>query len=459
MANSLPSAADTILIADPLATLFKAYYAVCGINAPGESGTLCADANALQLSAVGNGTSGNPGITNAYWKGLIDSPLIMMPGQFRYSFISNITNNALLRTFNTVVKNGLPSGWNVGTSSVVQAFDAWLTYLNGAYGASAAANGGNALATPGSAGTLTAVYNSAGALPNCSSGNAPIVTHTLIGATKNLSSLAPSAASAVAITGGNNALSYAISGTVPTGVNFVRLFRTQINNQSGPKLYSQDVPVSPGSSYPTIILTVPDSALGTFSPPSWMQCAMTPEFAAMWAIVNSSNLSSSGPGSLPVLGLGAMLSPGNVAMNPGTNYQGLGNSSSGAEFGSTTITGSGSATYTAGSIQTVNGTNTAVQGFCGACAYLQARVTTAFAGGVTTPTITYTYYDAAHGWGTVETASGLAASTAFATGNIGDIVAFHVPSGRIVQSVAACTVSSGATSGVFVIEAQPVRVY
>jgi hypothetical protein len=87
-----------------------------------------------------------------------------------------------------------------------------------------------------------------------------------------------------------------------------------------------------------------------------------------------------------------------------------------------------------------------VQGFGGATG-LQCICTTAFTGTLT-PTISYTYYDAAHGWGNAQTATATA-SSGFNNSAVGATISFSITSGRIIQTVTESSVSGTATAGAY----------
>ncbi len=72
-------------------------------------------------------------------------------------------------------------------------------------------------------------------------------------------------------------------------------------------------------------------------------------------------------------------------------------------------------------------------------------------------TPTYTYYDAAHGWGSPQTDT--AEGVAFGSTAAGTLIVFSVPAGRLVQSVTGDTNSGTATSGAYLYEAPFVRMY
>jgi len=428
--NSAPSAAQAALYTDACGKVLEGAYTLLGLGLPGETTTLAALENAAQTTIMGDGTSGNPGLGQPAWQGLIAGALTSATTGARYDSLF-ARQGQLMRVLDDLVQSALPDGWQFGAP---RAFDGHLTRLNGAMGAPA---------TPPAAGALTAVQSAAGALPTTTSGLAPRVVHTLVGSTDELESLPTTEAVQVAITGVNNSYTYQIAGTVPAGIYKVRLYRSLFGSSGAPYGWDQDVAVTAGAAYPAISIVQQDSLLRMdWQPPVWMQCGLRASSAALFALAYSASSTAGGPISFNPTG---MLSPGNILLGPANGYIGIGNPVQSALFGESTLTALNTSTFTAGGIQTVNSAAQNLQGFCGA-AGLRARCTAAL-NGTLTPTITITYYNAAHGWGSAQTASGLTPSTGFSTGVVGDTAVFTIPAGDIVEAITETAVSGTATAG------------
>jgi hypothetical protein len=180
-----------------------------------------------------------------------------------------------------------------------------------------------------------------------------------------------------------------------------------------------------------------------------MCCPILPESALALALAYS--YAASGASWLPLqLSAWGMLSPWNVILGPSNGVLGLGNTEQSGQFGVRVI-GTG---YTQGGYATSNNSAGNAQGFAGAMG-LRARITVA-TNALATLTPTYTYFDAAHGWGHPQT--GVASAQAFTATSVGSFIDFDIPAGRIVQSVTSDTVS-GAASGQYIYEAPPARTY
>ncbi|HXJ40745.1 MAG TPA: hypothetical protein VNH18_15800, partial [Bryobacteraceae bacterium] len=70
-----------------------------------------------------------------------------------------------------------------------------------------------------------------------------------------------------------------------------------------------------------------------------------------------------------------------------------------------------------------------------------------------TVAIPYNYYDAAHGWGNVQSATASAAT--FSGTAVGETAMPTITSGRIVQTVGNPTEGGGLSTGTYIIEAAP----
>lgn len=437
--NALPSAAQMILYTDARGKVLELGAPLFGLGLPGETGTLAAQ-EALALAAIlGDGSGANPGLGSALWQQMVTSDLKSAGGYARYDYWASRQSN-LMRTLDSLVQNGLPNGM---VFAAARPTDGWLTRLNGAYGVPT---------TPPAAGALTAVQNAAGALPPATAGAAPRVVHTLVGATDEYESLPTGEATQVALTGANNAYTYQIAGTVPAGVRKVRLYRSLFGAPAGgPYFWDQDVAVTPGAAYPAMQILQGDANLRTdFSPPSWMQCLLRPSAAALFALAFATLPQGGQVGQPLAYALNGMISPGNVALGPENSYLGVGNTPQSATFGAGLLTGVGVSSSTPGNIQTINNFQTDVQGFAGAMG-LQARCTAAL-NGTLTPTLSYTYYDAAHGWGNLQTVSGITPTSAFNMSPMGAVLRFPIPAGQVIRSVTETGVAGTASSGAWIYE-------
>ncbi len=433
--STAPSAAQAALYADACGRVLEGAYTLLGLGLPGESGTLAALENAAQASIMGNGTGLNPGLGQPVWQGLVSGALNSASAGARYDSLF-ARQAILMRTLDDLVQSALPNGWQFGAR---RPFDGHLMRLNGAV---------NVPATPPAAGVLTAAQSAAGALPTTISGLAPRVVHTLVGSTDELESLSTAEAVQVAISGVNNSYTYQIAGTVPSGIRKVRVYRSLFGSSGAPYGWDQDVSVTASSAYPPITLLQPDATLRTdWQPPAWMQCGMRPAFAALFALAYSS---ASIAGGLIGFNASGMLSPGNILLGSANGYIGIGNPPQSATFGQSALTALNTSAFTAGSFQSVNSAAQNLQGFAGA-AGIRARCISALNGSLT-PTLTITYYNAANGWGSAQTASGVTPSAGFSTGVVGDTAVFTIPAGRIVQAVTETGVSGTATTGAWVYE-------
>ena len=430
-----PTAAQIALYTDARAKVLEGAYPLLGMAGPGETGTLAALEAAALTAILGDGTSGSPGLGSPAWQGLVSDALKSAAAGARYDSLF-ARQSLLMRTLDDLVQGALPSGWRFGAP---RPFDAHLTRLNGAAGAPA---------TPAAAGTLTAVQNSAGALPSTSSGSAPRILHTLVGSNDELESLPTTEAVQVAIAGANNSYTYQIAGTVPSGIRKVRIYRSSFGSSGAPYGWDQDAAVSAGSAYPAIAILQPDSLLRMdWQPPAWMQCALRPAAAALFALAYSAALASGG---LIQFSSSGMLSPGNILLAPANGFIGIGNPTQGALFAQSHLTALNTSVSVPGGIQLLNSPAQNMQGFAGAIG-LRARCIAAL-NGTLTPTITITYCDAAHGWGSAQTTGGLTPSTSFSTGAVGDTAVYTIPAGQLVQAISETAVSGTATSGSWVYE-------
>jgi hypothetical protein len=380
----------------------------------------------------------------------MESDLTQAVGQGRYDGLFSRLFGQLIRDLDASVASNLPPGWRFTSSTQLSNLDAYLLYLN--------SMNATVPTTPASAGTLTATNVAGGGLQNVASGSAYYVVHCLQSASGDWFVSLPSAeATRVAITGANNSYTYQISGTVPAGVAYVVIFRGYAGGSSGVHYLDSRTAVIPGNSYPPITISNPDSALRTdWQAPSWAQCLVMPEFAATFGLAYASASGSAGASQNPlVFTSGLQLSPNNVALTPSNGFLGIGNFAQSGIFGTELISGP---TFTPGGIAQVNNSATNGQGFAGAGGAanpIQARVTSTLNAAGTTA-ISYTYFDAAHGWGNPQSATASAA-TFGGTAN-GSTAVPTIANGRIVQSVTGVSDVSDA-SGTYIIEAVAPRSY
>lgn len=444
--TGVPSAAALITVSDKIATVVKNTYASIGLGLSTESTTLAAYLKALRGGILGDGST-SYGIGNAPLQAALKDPITRAVGIGRYDSLYNQLFSADILALDAAVSKNLPSGWSFTSSTQLSALDSYLLYLN--------AMNATAPATPAAAGTLTAATVAGGGLQTVAAGSAYYVVHCLQSASGDWYVSLPSAeATRVAISGPNNAYTYQIGGTVPAGVAYVVVFRGYAGGASGTWYLDSRTAVTAGASYPAITISQPDSALRTdWVPPSWASCLWVPESAAAFALAYASSAGSTGASMNPLaFTSGLQLTPNNVALTPSNGFLGvgLGNPSQSGIFG-TDVVGTG---YTAGAIATANNAATNTQGFAGAGGAanpLRARVTSVLdAAGTCAPT--YSYYDAAHGWGSVQSAT--AGAVAFSGTGVGETAVFTITNGRIVIAVTAVA-NVTTTSGTYVLEAAP----
>ena len=450
--DGMPSASQVTLFTDSLAAVLKYSYANLGLLASGDTASASFYSDLARKKILGDGGS-NPGLGAPTWERNVSGALNSLAAGCRWDGFFASRMQTLVSQLDSLVASYLPSGWKFPTTSTqAHLIDMHLTRLNAISAATPA--------TPTSTPVLTAAHNALGALPSVSSGSAPRVVYTLVGALDYNESLPSGEATQVALSGSSNAYSMAVSGVIPSGITKVRVYRGVIGGATGAYQWDQDVTVSAGGTFPAITILQPDSQLrADIAPPSWMSAIITPEFAAVFALAYGSSASTSNTSgsSTPGVSLSAngMLSPANVALNPANGLLGVGNPASTAIFGTSTITGSGTQTYSPGTIQTANNSLANVQGFLGSAGGLRARVTSALTGGVCTLSFSYQYLAAATGQ-TVQTQSSVS-FPAFSTGSLGDTVTFVPTAGRLVTGVTITSVSGAATGGTVVVEALPVR--
>lgn len=444
-----PSVAQVTTLLDTLAGVLKNDYASLGLNAPGESSTtFAAKANAAFNTIIGDGGA-LYGLGNPAWEQSISSTLKLLKARSRWDGFFADFARPIIADLNSRVLSNLPSGWTFTNATYPYAFDNWLTYINAAYGASAALNG-SAIATP-SAPTLAATTG--GSVPT---GSVIGVKVVYVGAYDWACSQASSAATNTPAAP-NNAIALTLSGNVPTGVKKCRIFRTIAGGST--YYWEKDVSVTAGVAWSTyasdLKCTKPDQNLRQdWQPPSWMQLAQTPEAGALFALAFATAPRGGLDSDLMAYTQYAQLSPWNVMLNAANAFLGLGNAAESGMFGVSAITGAATQTYSTGAYATANDYSNRIQGFGGSTG-IRARVTsTVNAAG--TLTISYTYYDATNLWGNAQTQTGISATLSGTA--VGSTASFTVTAGRIVTAVSVTSVSGFSSSGgTVVIEGSPVR--
>ena len=447
--------AQATLFCDAWATALKNSWTFFGTDAPTETTTLSYYFDLARKKTLGDGPGGS--YTGLGSPAFEQNTLAAMNAAVRMGgydvMFQNVMKN-IISQLDSMVTNNLPGGWKFATTTAQNhAFDFYLTRLN--------AVNASTPATPGAAGTLAGVNYSGGQMAPVASGSAPRVCHTLVGPYDYIESLPSAQATQVAIASNQNAYTYTIAGTVPTGLTKVRIYRGYYSGAVSVYYWLMDVTVTPGASYPTIYLIRNDQALRPdIAPPSWFQLPMTPEFAAEFALAYATAQSSTtrqGQVSRPIFSSVSMLSPLNVALGPayyagipGNGFMGVGNAVANNIFDTGTVTAANTIATAASTPQSANVASSNVQGYAGATG-LQFRLTTAATGGtITSITISYHYLQASTGQasqGPTTLVSGACSGTA-----IGSTCAFTLPAGAIVTEAHITGYSGTATAAVGVLE-------
>ncbi len=424
---------------DSLASLLKAVAPVLGTGSAGETDTAAARAQVVAAAVLGDGTPANPGLGLPALQSRLQGSAGQLVAGLRWDTLLQRLCRAFFTEVEAAIRAGQPPAWNLTSGGVTHPLDGHLLRLNGF---------SSPVAGSLAAGSLAAANTTGGGMAPVTAGSAPYVVHTLVGQFDWQESLPSAEAARVPIGAIQNGYTYRIAGAVPAGVSRVRAYRSLCGADSGgPYAWVSDPPVSAGSAYPAITPTASDSTIRQdWQPPSWAACLQVPETALLFGLAFALNDN----GAL-VYGPNGQLNPLNVALTPTTSQLGIGNTAASGLFGVLDI-GAG---YTANSFQTAN-LPPSIQGFAGG-AGIQARIVTAL-NGACAPTISYAYYDAAHGWGNAQTQSGVT-TAGFSSEAVGGLAAYTVPPGRIVQSVQVTNPGGSATSGAVVFEATQVRPY
>lgn len=449
MPDGMPQANQIQAYTDDLAALLKAAYAYLGTNAPGETGTLAALANAKKTAILGDGVT-SYGLGAPAWQSAVSGGLASLAGRCRYDLFFSTQMQPLMGQLDNLVKSNLPMGWQFRTSpSQAHAFDFHLSRLN--------AISPQTPPTPTLNATLSPQLIAGGQLPSCVSQVAPRVVYTLVGAVDYVESLPSPEAPQVALSGSQSGYIASLPGNVPTGVYKARIYRTLVGGASGAYYYDQDVQTIPGQTFPLVSITAGDASLRQdIQPPQWMSAMLVPEAAALFALAFASSSAatsplgfglsgSASPASL-MFGTANMLSPLNVLAGPSNGYVGVGNQPGSVQFGVSHITGTNAQTYTPGAIQAANVATANIQGYAGSTG-VQARITAACD---TAPTLAITYnYLAAPTGQTIMTDT---ASAAFTGAAVGAAASFGIPAGRLVLSATVTGCSGGVGAGTLVNE-------
>jgi hypothetical protein len=437
------SASDVITVLDNKAKELAALYPALGLGLAGEVGTGAAIAGNSNKAIQGDGST-QYGLSNAELKAALVNGGNTTVQRLRWDTLFQQIGGYAVKALDAQVLASVPAGWTLSGAGSLHLLNNWLLRINAAHA--------GVPATPAAAGTLTATTSSAGAMPVTSAGNAPRIVHTLGGTNEWDESQPSPEATQVALTGTQNGYSYQIAGVVPAGVTWVKTYRGYLAGTAGIYYYDQKVTVTPGSAYPPILLTQSDSALLTlWTPPAWLSCLLRPEAAAIIALSYAPTGQTGIPAGQPLPVTAAnMANPANVLLGPANGFLGIGNNTTpqGAQFGTHVV---GSA-FVPGAIGTANNAPTGLQGFAGALG-LRARVTSPLdvAG---TLTASYSYYDASHGFGNVQTAT--SAAVAFSGTAVGSLAVPVIPAGRLVISMSGDG-AAGQSSGAWLWEAAPIR--
>lgn len=450
--DGLPQPADINLFQQAMAKIIKYGYANQGLDLPGETGTQSYYADLAAQTLLGDGTTSNPGLSSPTWKRDIGSALKALPSKYRWDTLISANLRGYYNELDTLVKNNIPKNTSDSTqtwqfTSISGAPQHMLDYhllrLN--------ACNSNVPTTPANAVVLTAITDANGAMSTVVGGSAPYVVYTLVASKDYYESLPSPVSTQVALSGSQNGYSTAIAGTIPAGVTKIRFYRT-VNggSSSGPFFWLMDVACSAGAYASQKLLGSDNSLKTSVQPPSWFQCPWVPENAIAFAIANQTVNSFSQVGTPPPVQLASagMLTAQNCVFGPANQFTGY-NPPQSFEFGRSSITGLNTQSFVAGTLASASNASQNVQGFLGGKG-VQARVITNI-NGTATFTFTYTFYDAAHGFGNVQTSTSQTVVASSLT--VGQTVALGgITAGRIVLSVSVTAVAGTATAGVVVWE-------
>ena len=425
-------ARDVLILLDGPGGDLKAFYSAFGLGAPGETGTVAMKRQTFVKTALGDGTSGTPGLTSQGVKGALRFRLMELQNSGRWD-AETIQNYAVYwLELDNAVPRLLPSGWRFAGA---RPLDRYLSRLNGSHP--------SAPAPPTFTPTLTG-----GTGGNIPAGKARRVKVSYVGADDGLESLPTIASNAVTLAAGQSL--FTVGGfptTVPSGVTKIRLY-SQFDDEddsADPYYFAHDVPVTAGAAFADYTFALYEAAQELnvgYSPAEWMQCAVLPESAWSYALATA-YLSDDGR---LLLADASQMHPSNVVGNPMTGFQGF-NAPEAACFlkwVNTTVTEIG-----------LVKTNTAAirqQGVLGATK-LQARVASVLNAGATITQVVVKYLNAANP--TVEQTATWNMGVALA-GAAGSVAEITVTSGYVVTRVTGLTVT-GAATGTIVLEPKEAR--
>jgi hypothetical protein len=469
--RGMPSPGDVREVLDNLAGLLARSWSTIGRGDPAETGTLSAYARRMNRTLRGDGTAQNPGLDHQGLKDTLRDPLYRFQGLLRYDTLYRANDLQIIRALENAISANLPawrdtsgftSGWRFVSAAAAQfhALDAFLLRANGFSGP------GNSKAPGVALPVASATVVPQGAVGAVAAADAPSAVFTYVGAYDWQESLPSAVIPLTALSGSQNA--WLLGGTawttltpaaLPTGTRLLRVYRTAVGQAaSGVYAWDQDVPIAGLANLPPITLAQADAQLRPdILPPLWGRAMPTPEAATLYGCAFGVFPTQPGEQAGPVQYQSAgMLSPENVVLIPTDDLLGEGNPPSSGRFGQAVVTGATAITYTPGSIQTINNALNNLQGFGGGQG-VQGRVTTPLtaAGSVA---IAYTYFDATNGWGVAQTATSAAAT--FNGTDIGSLVTWLIPTGRVVRMVTGLSGAAGfGAGGAFDIEAAPPRAY
>lgn len=420
MTYGLLSSSEIALIFNSIVEYVNSYRQYLGVDPYSESSSACAKAQAALEDIIGNG-AGKPGISVSELQRQLIQPLGRMVWQSRYVDWTAMQLQQVVSAIDLVTSSQLPTEWR----PTGRALDWWITRLNA-----------NSAGTPAAPVGVSTVAASGGSIQPCSSANAPSVYVTHVGATNNCESVASAPVSGVALYGPYGSYRLTISGTVPSGVSAIRIYRTRVGYPAEAPSYVTQVSVTAGSSYPSVTLNQPDANLRLdITVPSYASCLIPVGGALAYAI----GMSAAGS-----MVSSMMMSPTNVAAVPTSGWTDL--------YGTTTpmvlatrIIGT---SFVAGAYSTSNDPDNGIQGVYGATA-IRLKVTSALNTGASITNIGYTYVDI-NNPSTEQSAS--VAGPISLSAAVGSVASISVPAGRVVRSITTDTCET-ATSGTYIYEA------
>lgn len=428
--NGILSCSDIVKVTDSLVPWFNLVRPTLGLSAYTETGTLSALSQTAKDAILGNGSSVY-GIGSAEVQSNLKSGLNFMITSSRWdSFVAPVCQQ-VYSVIDAHISQNLPTGWSF-SSSTGRALDQWLMRCN------ATATGTPAAPT----GSVTVTAITGGSIPACASGDVLVVL-TYVGASDWLESLPSSVIACPALAGPKSAYTLAVSGNVPAGVTKIRVYRCEVGDTGGSKLYASTVSATAGAAHPTITLSESDNQLRQdVTPPSWAQALLLPEAAAMYAMTWSPATSAVG-----TLVSQSMATPSNVYATPVSGFLGVGNTAATATLGYRAI----GSTFVSGNVQSTNSANVGIQGMLGGLG-VRARVTATLNAGASLSSITYWYISSSNP--TTPTSGTISGPLSLAA-PIDSVVDLSIPAGRIVTSITTDTCGTAA-SGTYIYEALPI---